>query len=369
MSGSEVAADADFSQIRYAQCWEDADVLLGGLDIKPGDVCVSVASAGDNTLSLLAADPAKVVALDLSPAQIACLELRVAAYRHLSHAELLVLLGARDGEHPGARGELYRRLRPYLAPACQAFWDRKPEAIAMGVGACGKFEAYFRMFRTRVLSLVHPAARCEALFTPRTLAERRAFYERTWNNRRWRLLFHLFFSRFVMGRLGRDPRFFRYVEGNVAERILERTRYALSELDPVENPYMQWIVLGRFGAALPHALRPENFEKIRANLDRLSWQVAPIETYLEAAGPASVDRFNLSDIFEYMSAEAAEALLAKIARAGRSGGRLAYWNMLVPRSRPASLAGQLRPQAELAAALHRRDKAFFYSAFVVEEIV
>ena len=41
------AAHADFrSIIRYAQCWEDADILMAGLDIQPGNVCLSIASAG-----------------------------------------------------------------------------------------------------------------------------------------------------------------------------------------------------------------------------------------------------------------------------------------------------------------------------------
>ena len=54
---SEAAARADFSAIRYAQVWEDADVLLEALDIQPGDVCVSIASAGDNALALLTTKP------------------------------------------------------------------------------------------------------------------------------------------------------------------------------------------------------------------------------------------------------------------------------------------------------------------------
>src|SRR5437763_53270 len=49
--GSEVAARADFTGIRYAQCWEDADILLAGLDVQPGDVCLSIASAGDISLA------------------------------------------------------------------------------------------------------------------------------------------------------------------------------------------------------------------------------------------------------------------------------------------------------------------------------
>src|SRR4051812_50139898 len=91
---SEAATRADFSQIRYAQCWEGADVLLRALAIQPGDTCLSIASAGDNALAMLSRAPGRLVALDLSPAQLACLELRVAAYRELTHAELLLLVGS-----------------------------------------------------------------------------------------------------------------------------------------------------------------------------------------------------------------------------------------------------------------------------------
>jgi len=171
-----------------------------------------------------------------------------------------------------------------------------------------------------------------------------------------------------MGRAGRDPRFFQYVEGSVADRILARTRYALTALDPTANPYLQWILTGRHTTALPYALRPENFAVIRANLDRLEWRCQSLEDFLAATGPRSVDRYNLSDIFEYMSAQSCAELLERLASVGRPGGRLVYWNMLVPRSRPDALADRLTPLSELAARLHQQDKAFFYSALVVEEI-
>src|SRR5438067_13593140 len=118
--GSEVAARADFSGIRYAQCWEDADVLLAGLDVQPGDVCLSMASAGDNSLALLTRSPRRVVAIDLNPAQLACLALRVAAYRELTHPELLELIGSTPSKR---REALYRRCRPALATDARAFWD------------------------------------------------------------------------------------------------------------------------------------------------------------------------------------------------------------------------------------------------------
>lgn len=360
---SEVAHKADFSAVRYAQCWEDADVLLEGLDVQPGDVCLSIASAGDNSLALLTRHPGRVIALDLSPAQLACLALRVAAYQELSHPELLELIGSRPSRR---REALYHRCRPLLDADTRAFWDGRPADMRAGIGAAGKFERYFALFRRRVLPLVHGREAVAALLRGGTREERRRFYERRWDTCGWRLLFRVFFSRFVMGRLGRDPSFFAYVEGSVSDRILARTRHALVELDPADNPYLQWILLGRHGTALPLALRPEHFDTIRANLDRIEWRRQSVEDFL--SGEDRVDRCNLSDIFEYMSEEGCHRLLARIAARVRSGGRLAYWNMLAPRSRPASMADVLGPLEELAARLHREDRAFFYSRFVVEEV-
>jgi S-adenosylmethionine-diacylglycerol 3-amino-3-carboxypropyl transferase len=70
-----------------------------------------------------------------------------------------------------------------------------------------------------------------------------------------------------------------------------------------------------------------------------------------------------------MSPENYQRLLERLIAASHPGARLAYWNMLAPRSRPETLAGRLRPKEELARELFARDKAWFYSRFVVEEVV
>lgn len=363
---TEVQARADFSVIRYAQVWEDADVLVEALDLKPGDTCLSIASAGDNALALLTRDPARVIALDMNPAQLACLELRVAAYRSLDHPGLLELIGSRPSTR---RAKLYNACRDALSDEVRAFWDAHPESVRAGVGGAGKFERYFEVFRTRVLPLAHNRRRVARLLDGGARETRETFYAREWDTWRWRALFKIFFSRFVMGRLGRDPSFFRYVEGTVAEHILAHTRHALTALNPAENPYLNWILTGTHGEALPLALREEHFETIRSRLDRVEWHLLSIEAYLERHGGAPIDRFNLSDIFEYMSEDAFKGLLERLCATGATGGRLVYWNMLAPRSRPDSMADRLCPLDDLARKLHEQDKAFFYRALIVEEIL
>ncbi len=360
-----IARRVDFSRIRYAQCWEDADVLLEGLDLSPGAHCLSIASAGDNSLALLTKNPARVLAIDLNPAQLACLELRVAAFRRLQHGELLELIGSRPSER---RGKLYAECRGELGGEARAFWDQEPALIESGIGSAGKFERYFETFRRRVLPCIHGRRTVARLLEPKTPSQVREFYQGTWDTWRWRALFRVFFSRTVMGWLGRDPRFFDQVEGPVAPRILERTRHALRDLDPAGNPYLHWILTGRHGLALPAALREENFEGVRRNLDRLEWRLASLEEVIEEAGGERFDAWNLSDLFEYLTESQTEKLLKGIADRSNPGARLAYWNMLAPRSRPDSLARRLRPLDSLAADLHDRDRAFFYSRFVLEEV-
>ncbi|MCC5788888.1 MAG: DUF3419 family protein [Opitutales bacterium] len=362
---TEAAGKADFAQIRYGQVWEDADILIEALRPPAGGTCLSIASAGDNALALLTTGVDHVHAIDLNPAQLHCLALRVAAFKTLEHDELLALIGSRPSDD---RPALYRKCRGELDTEAKAFWDARPDSIRQGIGEAGKFERYFRLFRRRILPLIHSKARIDSLLSSRNPAGRRQFYDRTWNTWRWRLLFRLFFSRWVMGRLGRDPAFFDYVEGSVADRILARTEHALTELNPAENPYLQWILKGTHLTALPCYLRPENFNLIRERIDRIEWHLTSIEAFAQRLGSPKVDSFNLSDIFEYMSEANTQQLLQHLASVARPGARLAYWNMLVPRERPESLADQLIPCPSEAAALFQQDKAFFYSRLVIETI-
>jgi S-adenosylmethionine-diacylglycerol 3-amino-3-carboxypropyl transferase len=222
------------------------------------------------------------------------------------------------------------------------------------------------MFRSIVLPLIHSRKYVSKLLEAKPREQRIAFYNDEWNNWRWRTLFRLFFSRRLMGAFGRSPAFFQYVEGNVATRILDRTRFALTELEPAENPYIHWILKGTHDRVLPFALREENFDPIRRNLDKLEWRCSSIEDALNQNG--SFDCFNLSDIFEYMSQESYEQLLRRIAARAKPGARLAYWNMLAQRRRPNSMDGVLEPLGEISRSLFARDKAFFYSAFIVERV-
>jgi S-adenosylmethionine-diacylglycerol 3-amino-3-carboxypropyl transferase len=342
------------ARIPFAQCWEDADILIEALQVDSADTCLSVASAGDNTLALVGAGAKRVIAADLSPAQVACLELRVAAYRNLRHTEFLELLGQNPSDR---RLDLYQHCRGDLSGPGRKFWDRRQHLILQGIVYSGRFERLLGILRRFVLPLVHRRQKIDRLFELSTEEERHDFYEQEWNTYRWTLLCNVLFGNATQGRL------------SVAEGLKRRIPNALIKLPPQKNPYLQWILAGRFVSALPYALRPENFDAIRQNLDSLEWRCASVEEVIAGLPDNVIHCCNLSSIFEHVSPESYRRMLDEIIRVSAPGCRLVYWNLAAQRHCPPVLADRLRQRRDIAVRLHRKDKAFFYRDLVIEEVV
>lgn len=357
-----IAAKARFDIIRYAQVWEDADILVEALQGPPGRSFLSVCSAGDNALALLLLDPARVVVRDLSDAQLHCLRIRIAAVRELDWEDFVTLLEPRPGDD---RHALMQRLLPLLDKPARDFWAARLDAVQqLGLAGLGKFEHYFALFRRHVLPLIHSPKLVEDVFAQREPAERHRFFAKCWDSWRWRLATNLFFSRFVMGRLGRDPAFFAHAEGSLPAQVRSKVRHAAVELDPRANPYMQWILLGRHEHALPLAWRPEHYATIRARLDRLAIERARVDD----PSPHRFDGFNLSDVFEYMAPDEFAACYGRLLDLAAPNARLVYWNMMVPRRVPERHTAAVRCDAAAEARLKAADKAFFYGDLVIEDV-
>ena len=81
-------------------------------------------------------------------------------------------------------------------------------------------------------------------------------------------------------------------------------------------------------------------------------------------------QLGLSDIFEYMSGEAAEATFALLVKSVAPGGRLAFWNLFIHRLPSKTLLeeGKVTHLKELSEQLHQVDRVFFYSEFHVVQV-
>jgi S-adenosylmethionine-diacylglycerol 3-amino-3-carboxypropyl transferase len=350
------------SRLSYAQCWEDWRVLERALDVGPGDRVLSVASAGCNSLAL-ALRGAEVVGIDLSPPQIALCELKLAG-GHLPYERFLELLGLREGDPLDA----YREIEHRLSRTAQAFWQGHPKLLEQGVLGTGKFERYLATFTHRVLPLIHREGTIQGLIDAKPADAQRRFHDQRWSTRRWRGLFRVFFSQWVMARLGRSPEQFAQVEGSVADRILARCDAVLGGQPLERNPYVQWILEGQWRSithAHPYLTREGHAGLIEAG-DRVQWIQASLEDHLPGRAPGSYTAFNLSNIGEYLPEPVWDALYASLLVAAAPGARIAYWNLFVPRSAPAALEGRVERHPARSAELLAQDRVPFYGAFVLE---
>ncbi|HEY5629250.1 MAG TPA: DUF3419 family protein, partial [Candidatus Limnocylindrales bacterium] len=340
------------------------------LRIPAGGTVLAIAAAGDNVLALLQDDPARILAIDVNPAQTALLRLKMAAIARLAGpAQVAAFLGA----VPAAdRAATYRRfVRLALPDEVARYWDGHLAAIERGVIHAGRFERYLALFRRTVLPLVPGRRAVREFLAARSLVEQRRVYETAWNSRRWRLLFRVFFGRRLLRGLGRDPVFFAHCEvAGVGSHYLARAEHALLDIPIWTNPWAAYMLAGGFGPEdrLPDYLRPGPQACIRDRLDRVEIRTASLDEVLRSLPAASVDACYLSDVFELSAPAEYAATLAEIARVARPGARICYWNNLVPRRRPASLAARLAPDDREAERLHGVDRAFLYSRFVIETV-
>jgi len=331
-------------KIGYGQCWEDPFLSREALRLGPEDDVLAIASGGECGLAFLLDQPKSVTLVDRNPAQIFLLELKASALRELGHDELLGFIGAKPWSD---KDGLYAAVRPGLSPQARAFWDSRKNLIRDGLFHCGRYERFFRAGYRYVLPLIHSRKTLRALFACATVEEQAAFYREVWANRRWRALFRVFFGKHVFGRWGRSRSHYRYVTvPHTWRHFYDR---ALEDIDG--RPLRDHPGLAYFFQEseyprpenYPLWLRPENRPVLREGLDRLRLRVDSAGSLLKSSRPGDYSKFNLSNIFEYMSAGEYEDALRELVRVSRPDGRVAIWTMFVPRPVPESLEARLEP--------------------------
>jgi S-adenosylmethionine-diacylglycerol 3-amino-3-carboxypropyl transferase len=354
-------------RLSYTQCWEDPALLRDALAVGASDDVLSICSAGDNSFSLLIDGARSVTAIDLSRPQLYLAELKEVAARVLPVDGLRCFLGL---DAFGRRVFLYHEVRPHLSEPARAWWDAHEETIRLGLLGQGRFERYLTVFRTRILPLVHRQSTIQSLVEQTGGEAQASFFDSRWDTWRWRSLFRLFFSKAVMARSGRSTEQFRYVEGPVSQEFLRRARHALRELSVRDNPFVEWILTGGYSdleRSHPY-LSTAGARRLADSEGKIRYVCADLESFLSSCEPGSFSAFNYSNVFEYLSAEQHARILELTVRAARPGARIAYWNLLVPRHRPESLADRIARNPERGAALLLKDRSFVYGGFQVEKI-
>lgn len=353
--------EVDHSYIRYANVWEDPYLLLEGLDVQPQHKVLSIASAGDNAFALLSKGPKICVAIDLNRVQLYLVELKKVAIEKLNQEEYIRFVGFRSDEN---RWSTFQRLKAELTSSTRIYWEARKEEIKSGIIWNGKFEKYLKTFATKLLPWIHSKKKVKALFATKSKSKQEEFFEAKWNTWRWRFLFKIFFSKRVMGLLGRDPAFLAQVKVNVAETILDKAKTHLSSESAQTNPMLYYCLNGDFGSELPFYCKEENYYKVKKNIGSLEIEYGYAQD--ASAKYGNFDRFNLSNIFEYMNDEIFRSTAEALAEISNPDAKFAYWNLMIERQISKILSNFTRDEDE--SNWSTRDQGFFYMQYIVEQL-
>ncbi|HWC62020.1 MAG TPA: DUF3419 family protein [Rhizomicrobium sp.] len=372
-----------FQGFVYNQIWEDPNVDLEALELKPQHRLITIASGGCNILNYLAAAPAQITALDLNPNHVALTRLKLAALRHLpDHESFFRFFGAAKA---GANVEAFdRHLAEKLDSETRAYWQKR-----IGARKRRRIEMFARgLYRHglmgRFIGLLHAVARLhgkklDTLLGARNVGEQRAAFDA--------LIAPLFESKAIkliskspvsLYALGIPPAQYDALmssgNGHAIEVLRERVERLACDF-PIQDNYFAWQAFGRRydldrREAVPAYLRPENYAVLKSRLDKVRVHHDSLVDYLKRQPAQSLHRYVLLDAQDWMSASQLAELWAEIDRTADSRDARVIFRTAGPDSPlteklPPSLLAPWLYHAWQSQVLHAQDRSSIYGGFHV----
>ncbi len=355
--------------ISYSLCWEDPSILLDALNISNQDSVLSISSGGENLFAMILKNPKNLTGIDINKEQIYLAKLKISAIKLLSFEEFVKFLGFKASNN---RKEIFSFIKKDLDNEVIIYWEENIKLIENGIIHCGKFERYLEKFRKHLLPLIISKKRIKELLSLNPIEKQKDFYNKFFDNWRFRLVFKLFFSRKGL-ESGRNKEYFRYSsKKKISNYYLEKVKHGLTEIPIKNNFFMHYILTGTIPTPFynhPY-LDKKNFiylKEILNNSKKIEFINEDIYNFLKKEKTKSFSKYNLSDVFEVKTQREYEDILKEIVRISDQKGILCYWNNLVPRYKHDKIP-KIKKDNLLSSRLSKKDRVHFYSRFIVEKI-
>lgn len=373
-----------FSGLVYAQIWEDPEVDMEAMDLSEGHRIVTIGSGGCNMLAYLSRRPGSIDVVDLNPNHVALNRLKLAAFRHLpDHGAVTRLL---SGANQATNTRLYdQHVAPRLDAATRAYWQKR------GLTGRRRIDVFNgNIYRTgllgRFIGLGHLLARLhgvrlEELAQARSLRDQRLFFDT-----RIAPLFDQPLVRFLTARksslfgLGIPPQ--QYDElaslsanGSIAPVLRHRLEKLICHF-PLRENYFTWQAFMRRyprpeEGVLPTYLQQQNYEAIRASVDRVTVHHESVTELLAVKPAASVDRVVLLDAQDWMTDQQLTALWTEITRTAAPSARVIFRTAaeqsVLDGRLPPSLLDRWTYQEQRSTTLNAQDRSAIYGGFHIYE--
>lgn len=371
-----------FKGFVYNQIWEDPDVDLEALALGPHHALITIASGGCNVLNYLAADPARIIAVDLNPNHVALTRLKLAALANLpGYEDFFRFFGTAKGK---ANREAFDNfLSSRLDPATRRYWEKHIPLHGRRINMFAR-NLYRYGLLGRFIGVLHAVARLHGkklngMVEARTPAEQRRLYEKMiaplFEYKSIKLLSKSPVSLYA---LGIPPA--QYDELVAASdgdpiSVLRRRVEKLACDFPMSDNYFAWQAFARGydienREAIPAYLRKDVYDVIRKRTGKVEIHHASLIDFLKTQPAHSLHRYVLLDAQDWMTPEVLAQLWREIDRTADSRDarvifRTAGEDSPLARKLPAELLAPWQYLEEESQAFHGRDRSSIYGGFHV----
>jgi S-adenosylmethionine-diacylglycerol 3-amino-3-carboxypropyl transferase len=371
-----------FQGFVYNQIWEDPDVDLEALDLKPQHRLITIASGGCNVLNYLAADPAAIIAVDLNANHIALTRLKLSALENLpTYEEFFRFFGQANDK---ANREAYDAiLSDRLDGETRRYWEKHIPLHGRRINMFAR-NLYRYGLLGRFIGILHVLAKLhgkklEHILNARTPAEQRAAYDRLiaplFNYKSIKLLSKSPVSLYALGiPPAQYDELVADTNGNAIAVLRERVERLACDF-PIRDNYFAWQAFGRGydvagREAVPAYLRRDVYDVIKTRTHKVQVHHASLTDFLSRQPAGSLHRYVLLDAQDWMNAGQITALWAEIdrtadARDARVIFRTAGSVSPLPRKLPAELLAPWQYMEEASLAFHAKDRSSIYGGFHV----
>ena len=335
------------NKIYFSSVWEDYQSLKEGLHPSENDVILSVSSSGDNIFNLITDKVKKVIAVDINPAQLYLAKLKLEIIRGYESQKVSEILTG-----TGNKNENKLLLDKILSSDEKFKKYFSGLNFNKGIDNIGEFE-------TKVLPVITFFAKRffkSSDFQHNKITRKKS---KIWLNILSILISFKSTYKFIL------PDFpYQYINIKIGKNLRICLNNFLIFNDLSNNWYLQKIYFGQYHL-LPPFLRPSNLDYIKKNLDKITFIENNILDSLRELEDNSIDKVNLSDIFDWCSQEEYFQILHECHRVLTQNGIIFYWELFVSREVPSNMIGKLEILREEADSIHRKDNLPFYHGIVM----
>lgn len=371
-----------FKGFVYNQIWEDPDVDLDALELRPNHRVLTIASGGCNILNYLAADPERIIAVDLNPNHVALTRLKLAALANLpGYEEFFRFFGvAKDDSNRRAFDTF---LSHRLDPETRRYWEKHIPLRGRRINMFAR-NLYRYGLLGRFIGILHAIARLhgkrlEGIVQSRSADEQRQHFERTiaplFDYKSIRFLSRTPISLYALGIPPAQYDELVAASGGNPAALLRRRVEKLACDFPISQNYFAWQAFARSydvekREAVPAYLRKDVYDAIRTRTKRVEVHHASLIDFLKGQPSASLHRFVLLDAQDWMTADVLAQLWREIGRTADSHDarvifRTAGDSSPLARKLPPDLLDSWEYLDSASRAFHNRDRSSIYGGFHV----